>query len=98
MKYISVCSLLFIVQCISALTPEAGLNLGVTPPAGHSVGQPWPLPSSFKQSAAAFGLNSVTFQFTISGDDCDILRSATDRYYQIIFQVRIMRRGGYTFL
>ena len=88
MKYISLCSLLLFVQNIFALNPQqGGLKLGVTPPAGHSVGQPWPLPSSYKQTATAFGLNSATFQFTISGNDCDILSSATDRYYQITFQV-----------
>ena len=59
----------------------------VTPPAGQTLGQPWPMPQSFKQTADALMLNSLTFKFTISGQDCDIIRSAMDRYYQLTFQV-----------
>ena len=63
---------------------------GVTPPAGHTLGQPWPMPQSFKQTSDAYIVNSYSFKFTISGQDCDIIRGAVDRYYQITFQVRNM--------
>ncbi len=57
------------------------------PLVGHTKGQPWPMPTSFKQTENTLSLPEEIFSFNISGVDCDILNSAADRYYEILFQV-----------
>ena len=58
---------------------------GLTPPPGHSLGQPWPMPKTFSQTGDMQMLSQDTFQFTVTGNDCDILQAAVTRYFKIIF-------------
>ncbi len=73
---------------IAALLCCIAFASAYNPPVAKTVGQPWPMPQSFQQTAQAFTVDAAGFKFTIGGQDCDAIRDATDRYYQIIFQVR----------
>ena len=57
----------------------------VTPGTPQTLGQPWPMPYSYKPSTLTQSLNQFNFRFEVTGNDCDILRSALDRYFNIIF-------------
>ena len=52
----------------------------------QTVGQPWPLPQSYKPGTNVQTLNADTFQFRVAGKDCEILRAAFVRYYKLIFR------------
>ena len=54
------------------------------PPSDKTVGQPWPMPMMYKPSPDVQPVSSM-FQFNVVGNDCDILESALERYYIIIF-------------
>ena len=52
----------------------------------NTVGQPWPMPFSFKATDAVVPVNSENFKFLDTGStQCDVLESAFKRYDQIIF-------------
>ena len=67
--------------CISglAILPE------FTPPKAQTLGQPWPMPQSYKSSEETLLLYKYNFQFNVVGQDCDDLRDAINRYFKIIF-------------
>jgi len=71
--------------------------------ADHAPGTPWPLPQSYIVSAENFVLNGNTFKFTVGpgvGLECDIVASAFNRYYKIIFDHfywRSMKKQGIKF-
>ena len=52
----------------------------------QTVGQPWPLPQSYRTGPKVQSLDSDKFQFRVTGKDCDILQTAIVRYYKIIFR------------
>ena len=52
----------------------------------QTVGQPWPLPQSYKSGTNVQSLDADTFLFRVVGNDCDLLREAIVRYYKIIFR------------
>ena len=60
-------------------------GLQVTPGTPQTKGQPWPMPFSYQPTETTQTLNQFNFQFQVVGNDCDILRSALDRYFNIIF-------------
>ncbi len=62
-----------------------GCLYALTPPPGHTLGQPWPMPKAFSQTEDIQVLSSDKFEFTVSGNDCDILRTALSRYFKIVF-------------
>lgn len=56
-----------------------------TPGTPQTVGHPWPLPQSFRSDSTVLQLDPTTFRFNKDGYSCDILESAFDRYFKIIF-------------
>ena len=62
-----------------AILPEA------TPPSSQTLGQPWPMPQSYKSTEETQLLYKYNFQFNVVGQDCDDLRDAINRYFKIIF-------------
>ena len=52
----------------------------------QTVGQPWPLPQSYKSGTNVQSLDADAFRFRVVGNDCDLLREAIVRYYKIIFR------------
>lgn len=51
-----------------------------------TVGAPWPLPQKYAPTNNAYSLDSTDFKFIATGETCDILTSAFDRYMTIIFR------------
>jgi hypothetical protein len=53
----------------------------------QTVGQPWPLPQTFQTTNQKLGINPAAFHFLVNatGQTCDLLTSAFDRYYRMIF-------------
>ena len=47
-----------------------------TPPAGQTVGQPWPLPQSLVQTQDTYYVSDYSFAFNVVGQSCDILEAA----------------------
>lgn len=60
---------------------------GYTPPAGQTVGVPWPMPKEYRSTKIVQTLNEGDFTFNV-GDlaSCDIIASAIERYYHLIFR------------
>jgi hexosaminidase len=52
-----------------------------------SVGQAWPKPQSIQTTPQQFALDSRAFHFLVNStsQSCDLLTSALDRYYKLIF-------------
>ncbi|XP_052100313.1 beta-hexosaminidase subunit alpha-like [Mytilus californianus] len=50
-----------------------------------TIGAPWPMPQKYSPSNKVYMLDESTFRFEATGETCDILTSAFDRYKQIIF-------------
>ncbi|KAK3096726.1 hypothetical protein FSP39_002689 [Pinctada imbricata] len=48
-------------------------------------GQPWPMPQKYSVTTKTYDIDSNNFQFTASGQTCDILTKAFARYKTIIF-------------
>ena len=74
-----------VVLCFAAFAALLQLSYGSTPPAGHTLGQPWPKPANMTQTADVQALSMDTFQFVVTGNNCDLLRGALNRYFKIIF-------------
>lgn len=70
-------------QHLLLCTTLAASALAFTPGELKTRGQPWPMPQQYSPSPTVLTL-SPHFQFTVSGKDCDILRSAINRYEKII--------------
>ena len=52
-----------------------------------TVGEPWPKPQSIQTTSLKLAVHPAAFHFLVnsSGQTCDLLTSAFDRYYQLIF-------------
>jgi hypothetical protein len=52
-----------------------------------SVGEPWPKPQSIQTTAQQLAVHPAAFHFLVNatGQTCDLLTSALDRYYKLIF-------------
>jgi hypothetical protein len=52
-----------------------------------SVGEPWPKPQSIQTTAQQLAVHPETFHFLVNSTSqtCDLLTSALDRYYKLIF-------------
>lgn len=52
-----------------------------------SVGEPWPKPQSIQTTAQQFAIHPAVFHFSVNSTSqtCDLLTSALDRYYRLIF-------------
>ena len=70
--------ILFVYSC-NAFKPSN------TPGAPQSVGQPWPLPQSFKSGSTVYQIDPERFRFASVGYSCDIYEDALQRYFKIIF-------------
>ena len=60
-----------------------------THPAPKTVGEPWPLPQTYKPTDQTMNLNQLSFQFspTAGSHDCNLLQAAIERTYMNIFGV-----------
>ena len=52
-----------------------------------TVGQPWPKPQTMQTTPQQFSLHPAAFHFLVNSTSqtCDLLTSAFDRYYKLIF-------------
>jgi hypothetical protein len=64
--------------------PRPSLNASYVEP---SVGEPWPKPQSIQTTAQQFAVHPDAFHFMVNSTSqtCDILTSALDRYFRLIF-------------
>ena len=60
----------------------------------QTVGQPWPLPQSYKPGTNVQSVNADTFQFRVVVKDCQILRAAFVRYFKLIFRTTADRNAA----
>ena len=74
-----------VMLCFAAFAALLQLSYGFTPPTAHTIGQPWPKPANMTQTADVQALSMDTFQFMVTGNNCDLLRGALNRYFKIIF-------------
>lgn len=53
----------------------------------QTIGQPWPLPQSMRITTQQYAIHPAAFHFLAnqSSQTCDLLTSALDRYFQLIF-------------
>lgn len=54
---------------------------------GKTVGQPWPQPQSMSMTPQSLAVHSAAFHFLVNetSQTCDLLTSAFDRYFKLIF-------------
>ncbi|XP_071167933.1 beta-hexosaminidase subunit beta-like [Mytilus edulis] len=50
-----------------------------------TIGAPWPMPQKYTPTGNVYQIEPSSFRFEATGETCDILTSAFDRYKQIIF-------------
>ncbi|CAF1594959.1 unnamed protein product, partial [Adineta steineri] len=64
--------------------PRGSLNIFDVKP---TVGQPWPKPQTIKTTSQQYAVHPSAFHFMVNStsQSCDLLTSAFDRYYRIIF-------------
>ncbi|CAF2329153.1 unnamed protein product [Rotaria sp. Silwood2] len=64
--------------------PRDQLNMFYVEP---TVGQPWPKPQSMRTTLQQFAVHPAAFHFLVNSTSqtCDLLTSAFDRYYKLIF-------------
>ncbi|CAF0787394.1 unnamed protein product [Adineta steineri] len=79
--------LLFLLAVISyshGKQPRGSLNIFDVKP---TVGQPWPKPQTIKTTSQQYAVHPSAFHFMVNStsQSCDLLTSAFDRYYRIIF-------------
>lgn len=51
----------------------------------QTVGQPWPMPASYSSNSDLYSIDSELFEFTATGQSCDVLYEAFARYRRILF-------------
>lgn len=73
----------FLVVALSVTASLARRVNGLTPP--PTGGQPWPMPQTYQPSADSQILSQLSFEFRVTGQTCDILDAAIDRYFKLIF-------------
>jgi hypothetical protein len=85
MRLLAVLLFLFAVVSHSDAKPPRGpSNVFYVQP---SVGEPWPKPQSVQTTAQQFAIHPAVFHFLVNSTSqtCDLLTSALDRYYRLIF-------------
>ncbi len=85
MRLLAVLLFLFAVVSHSDAKPPRGpSNVFYVQP---SVGEPWPKPQSVQTTAQQFAIHPAVFHFSVNSTSqtCDLLTSALDRYYRLIF-------------
>ncbi len=85
MRLLAVLLFLFaVVSHSDAKSPRGPLNALYVQP---SVGEPWPKPQSVQTTAQQFAIHPAVFHFSVNSTSqtCDLLTSALDRYYRLIF-------------
>ena len=81
---INIFFLITLTSCIYAKMARSSVDTVYATP---TVGRPWPLPQSIQTTAQQFALHSAAFHFFVdpTSQTCDLLTSALDRYFRLIF-------------
>jgi hypothetical protein len=76
--------LLVVISNVHGKRPRRPSNVFYVEP---SVGEPWPKPQSIQTTAQQFAVHPDAFNFMINSTSqtCDLLTSALDRYFKLIF-------------
>ena len=51
----------------------------------QTLGEPWPMPAMYQPTDTTMFMSQFNFKFTVTGEDCSLLRGALSRYFKLIF-------------